>query len=181
MTSKDMKLIKFEATITELWKKFGSYKFDKYDNKNPLKYLFGEKSNNKYGQIILDKSFNDKVASKRAGYGNCIYRWKNDTVKELVDACRFCNKSCTYGINSFEASCNLSSQLIFFALLFIAVDNDSYNEKVNIISDMAYLIEFNAEMISVWIYAVKAILEVKKIDFNQFKTEEAKKFFKVLN
>ena len=172
-----MKLIKFEATITELWKKFGSYKFDKYADKNPLKYLFGEKSNNKYAQIILDKSFNEEVVLKRAGYGNCTYMWKNNTAKELVDACRSCNKSCTYGSNSFEASCNLSSQLIFFALLFIAVDNDSYNSKVNIISDMAYLTGFNGEMMSDWIYAVKTVLDGDLMDFNQFKADEAYVFF----
>lgn len=181
MTSEVRKLVKFEATITELWKKLGSYKYDKYADKNPLKYLFGEKSNNIYAQIILDKSFNEEVVSKRAGYGNCIYRWKNNTSKELLDACRSCNKNCTYGLSSFAGKCNLSSQLIFFALLFIAVDNDSYNEKVNIISDMAYLIEFDAEMMSDWIYVVKKVLDGEKIDFNKFKTEEAKKFFKVLN
>lgn len=106
MTNEDMKLVKFEATITDLWKKLCSYKYDKYTYKNPLKYLFGENSDNRYTQIILDKSFNKDVASKRAGYGNCTYRWKDDTAKEIVDACISCNKSCTYGINSFEASCN---------------------------------------------------------------------------
>ena len=176
MTSEEMKLVKFETIITDLWKKFNSFKGEETSNKNPLKYLFGEKSNNKYAQIILDKSFNEEVASKQAKL-NCTYKWKNDTAKELIDACRECNTNCRLNV---VRKCNLSRQLIFFALIFVATDNDDYNEKINVISDMAYLIGFDAEMMKDWIYAVKTVLGDEKINFNKFKTEEAKDFFLVL-
>ena len=64
--------------------------------------------------------------------------------------------------------------------MYIAVDNDNYNEKINIISDMAYLIGFNEEMIKDWIYVVKMVLKSEKIDLNKLNTEEAKGFFQVL-
>lgn len=73
-----------------------------------------------------------------------------------------------------------SSQLIFFALIFISIDNESYNENINIISDLAYLIGFNTEMINDWIYVVKATLEYEKIDFTLIKSNSGKKFFNEL-
>ena len=179
MTSEEMKLVKFETIITDLWKNFNGFKWEKTSNKSPLKYLLGEKSNNKYAQIILDKSFNKEITQQayfHYHYNDCYYNWEKCTASELLDACKDCN----YAICGFKEKCNLSGQLVFFALLFIAIDNDAYNEKINIISDVAYLIGFNAEMMSDWIYAAKTVLDAEKINFNQFKTEEAKKFFEVL-
>ena len=179
ITSEDMKLIKFETIITDLWKKIGYCKFNESkDQINPLKLLLGESSNNQYGQIILDKSFNFNIVSRIFYNRNCQYFISNDTpnkIDTLINACRACNNTC-----GLEDKCNLSSQLIFFALMYIAIDNENYNEKINIISDMAYLIGFNEEMIKDWIKVVKIVLKAEKIDLDKLNTEEAKDFFEVL-
>ena len=181
ITSEDMKLIKFEAIITDLWKKFGCCKWNQsQDEINPLKLLLGKISHNKYGQVILDKSFNLDIVSKSDRLCDCMYCINNDTFNKidiLIEACGVCN---AHVLCRFKRKCNLSSQLIFFALMYIAVDNDDYNEKINIISDMAYLIGFNEQMIKDWIDVVKMVLKAEKIDLEKLNTEEAKGFFKVL-
>lgn len=180
VTSEDMKLTKFETIITDLWKKFGYCKSNEsIDKINPLKLLLGESSNNQYSQIILDKSFNSNIVLHFKA-SDCKYFISNHTsnkIDELINACRVCNKASSCG---FTRYCNLSNQLIFFALIYIAVDNDNYNEKINIISDMAYLIGFNDEMIKDWIHVVKMVLKSEKIDLNKLNTKEAKGFFQVL-
>lgn len=191
ITSEDMKLIKFETIITDLRKKF-EQKFelcivDESEGQiNPLKLLLGETSNNKYGQVILDKSFNSNIVLNWvcSYYDYNKYCINNDTpnkIDALIELCRVCNTCNPYIIkHGLKRNCNLSGQLIFFSLMYIAVDNDNYNEKINIISDMAYLIGFNEEMIKDWIYVVKMVLKSEKIDLNKLNTEEAKGFFQVL-
>ena len=189
MTSEEMKLIKFETIITNLCKKFGEvyrYKyFNNYDeNKNPLKYLLGKNSNNKYVQIILDNSFNKEIITQTVkdsssgsrfsfAFKDLDYSDKNITIKELIDACSESVDDNFY-INDF------GGQIIFFALMTIAIDNELYNEKVSIISDMAYLIGFNSEKIKDWVFVVKTVLEGEKIDLDKLNTEEAKEFFYML-
>ena len=181
ITSEDMKLIKFETIITYLWKNFDRCIVDENEGQiNPLKLLLGETSNNKYGQVILDKSFNSNIVSKSECYYSKYYI-NNDTpnkIDALIESCRACNNCNTYSTTGgLKYTCNLSGQLIFFALMYIAVDNDNYNEKINIISDMVYLIGFNEEIIKDWIYVVKMVLKAEKLDLNKLNTEEAKGFF----
>ena len=184
ITSEDMKLIKFENIITNLWKKFKNFRWNSSEYGNsPLKFLLGESSNNKYGQIILDKSFNFNIVSKFYGWppDDCKYFISNDTpnkIDTLINACRVCNR--TVSSCGLKMKCNLSSQLIFFALMYVAVDNNNYKEKIKIISDIAYLIGFNEKMMNDWIYVVKMVLKAEKIDLDKLNTKEAKGFFKVL-
>lgn len=163
-----MRLIKFENTVEGLWKKFKKFKIEN-TGISSLKSLLGENSDNKYAQIILDKSFNKKVATSI-----CSYTCQHYTMIGLIDGCRYCNKC------SRVILCNLPNQLIFFALMFVAIDNKAYNEKLNIISDLACLVDFNMEMIDDWIYVVKAVLNEELIDFRRFNTRKAELFFKVL-
>ena len=65
MTSEEMKLVKFETIITDLWKNFNGFKWEKTSNKSPLKYLLGE-----------------KVVKRRERYETGIYI-KN--IKNIVD------------------------------------------------------------------------------------------------
>lgn len=159
MTSEEMKLIKFESIIKEIWESLFDTRYDEYkkDENNALKLLLGENSNNNYGEIVLNSFANRKHKNIE-----CDYNWKESDLKESICKC----KKCRY----VASSCLISSDLIFFSLLFIAVDNDSYNKKINIISDFAYLMGFNIEMINECIYVVKAILEDEKIDYERLKT-----------
>ena len=173
MTSEEMKLIKFESIIKEIWEQLiyfavmGDYK---KDENNALKLLLGENSNNNYGEIVLNSFVN-----RRRYFVICNYNWKESDLKELICKC----KKCKYGIGK-HATCYIPTDLMFFSLLFIAVDNDSYNEKINIISDFAYLMGFNIEMINDWIYVAKAILEDEKVDFGRIKTDTCKEFVCIL-
>lgn len=92
-------------------------------------------------------------------------------VNQLISEARLCAK-CQW------TCCNLAGQLIFVSLLCLAIDNDLYNEKLEIVSDTAYLIGFNEEMIEDWIMAVKKFLLAEKIHYEEMKTEQAQKFFK---
>lgn len=178
ITSEDMKLIKFENIITNLWKKFKNFRWNSSEDGNsPLKFLLGESSNNKYGQIILDKSFNKNIVSSAYSFTHsrsCTYSirfYGTNNIDALKRVCENCRECGVY------KPCNLSGQLIFFALLYIAVDNDNYNEKINIISDMAYLIGFDEKMMKDWIYVVKMVLKAEEVDLENLSTDDAKGFF----
>lgn len=186
MTSKEMKLIKFKTTITDLRKKFGQFYNYKYynnynENKNPLKCLLGENSNNQYVQIILDNSFNKEIFNSqiRVWFPKSNYNDEKITIKELIDECSTKDNE-PHDHNLNRKISNFGGEVIFFALMTIAIDNELYNENISIISDMAYIIGFNPEMMNDWIYVVKIILEGKKIDLKKLNTEEGKFFFREL-
>lgn len=71
--------------------------------------------------------------------------------------------------------------LIFWALVLAAIDEDFYKNEVNMIADLAYMLEFNEDMMADWIKAVKYLLDGNMFTENMdidFKTDEAKLFFR---
>ena len=64
MTSEEMKLIKFESIIKEIWEQlidFAVMGNHKKDENNALKLLLGENSNNNYGEIVLNSFVNRRI------------------------------------------------------------------------------------------------------------------------
>lgn len=169
MTSKEMKLVKFEMIISSIAEKM-SYTEDGYKVKcarlNPLKLLFGEEWDNEYERIVIENTF-DKM------YGNIFYEDWND-IKELIKVYNLKKKKWDNLIY------NTGVQVVFFSLIILAIDNECYNEKLNILTDFAYLIGFDEEMISDWILAVKSILLMEKIDVSKMKSNNARNFFEKL-
>ena len=59
----------------------------------------------------------------------------------------------------------------------MSVDNENYNNNLSVVSDVAYILDFNEEKLSDWITAVKGVLSGKKLWELDYKTEEGKDFF----
>ena len=170
MTSDNMKVVKFETIIKDLWTKLGGCRQNSQGN-NPLKILLGD-MNNKYAQIVIENSFDTKRSTL-----NCYYNLYEDNVIKLIEDCRLCNSKRP---NGCSAKCNLSNQIVFFGLIALAIDNDSYNEKLSVITDFAYLLDFNENTIADWVFGVKAVLMAERIDITQMNTDRAIEFFSYL-
>ena len=62
-----------------------------------------------------------------------------------------------------------------------AIDDEFYNNEINMISDLAYLLGYTEAMMNDWIKAVKYLLDGNMLSCDmllEFKTTEANKFFK---
>ncbi len=71
--------------------------------------------------------------------------------------------------------------MIFWALLIATIDESFYNNEINMISDLAYMLGFTEDMMSDWVAAVKYLLDGNRFSKTmplEFKTPEANKFFK---
>lgn len=168
MTCVEMKLVKFKTIISELWKNFPAYY---KGTESPISILFGSEWKDEFSEIIVNNTFNDNIEQ------NCydfIYR-KYDDIESLIEISLYANKN-----NGFDGS-NLGEQTVFFCLMALAIDADSYNERLSILTDFAYLVGFDEDMMSDWICAVKSVLSAKTINLSKFKSEKARTFFSYLN
>lgn len=159
MTSKEMKLVKFETLISDLAKKMNRMNcFYKYQF-NPLELLFGENVKDEYAKIAMKSSFDNL---------RLYYSLICNDINRLIEICNDPQKSIV---------CN---HIIFFGLIVVSIDCDAYDEKLSILTDFAYIIGFDEDMMSDWIYAVKSILSAKMINLSKIKSENAKTFFNYL-
>lgn len=175
MISEEMKLIKFECIIYDIWGEcFGEWLLNSEDiynlyKSNLLKDLMGE-SNNNYSKIVLNNFFDLR-------YNFCEFKSNKNDLNILIPKC---GKCATYNHDNKYIRCDMPRHLMFFSLLLIAVDNDLYNKKINIVSDLSYLLGFNLDMINDCIYLIRNMLEGDKVEFKQFNSNEAKKMFSKL-
>lgn len=173
MTNEEMKLVKFETIISGIWKKLDCF-YTSEGNSNPLIILFGDKIDNKYSQIVIKNTFTrenvywDVYYTKN--YKNLEYKY-NDEIRELIRVSNDCTNCGGYSAG------NIAGQVVFFGLIILAIDNEVYNEKLNVLIDFAFLTGFNTEMINDWIYSVKKILMSEPIVNDELKTIEGKNFF----
>lgn len=190
MKSAEMKLKKFEMLIRDIDEYLGStgiikdVYIEKDENtsgnnsqKNEDKILFSPielfiESNTKseYLNIILKNSF-------RTYCGNCpwdfeLSNYVKQDVNLFIEQIRKCNKC----YNEWQC-CSVPMHLMFWLIFIVSVDNENYNENLSIVSDVAYLLGFDEERLADWVVAVKGVLEGKKLNEMEYKTESAKSFF----
>ncbi len=89
---------------------------------------------------------------------------------------------CTkYGASRWFNPIVIRNGIIFWSLLMGAVDENFYKKAINLIADLACIFEFNEDMMSDWIAAVKYLLDGNRFSEDmplEFKTPEANLFFK---
>ena len=87
-----------------------------------------------------------------------------------------------FELPSLDFPCNkIRGGLIFWSLVLAAIDEEFYENELNIIADLACMLEFNEDMVADWIKAVKYLLDGNMFNENRdidFKTDEAKLFFR---
>lgn len=155
MTSTEMKLVKFKKIVGDILLE-APYKYYSSKEEHPLRLLFGSECNNEFSTIILNNTFNNQS----------FFNAGAKDIEELIKKC----------VDVF-----LGKQIVFFSLIILAIDDDFYNERLSILTDFAYLIKFDEDMMSDWIYAVKSILSAEIINLTKMKTEEGKEFFSYLS
>lgn len=159
-----MKLMKFETMIGELAEKFAVNNGYTIQYLNPFNDLYGNEWKNEYAKIIVENVY--KIITVHDEYIDC---------RDLTMLMKTRDREDFY-VNGAD----VQFQIVFFGLMILAIDNDSYNEKLSILTDFAYMSGFSEDMMNDWVAAVKAVLSVEKIDINKMKSEQAKDFFSVL-
>lgn len=167
MDKQEMKAVIFKKNIYDLWKNIGEVKANTLE-KNPMQILLGDKSNNKFVQVILDASFSKELVEPF----DCedIVCSSLENIEDVIEECKACSACAFY-------SCSLSGQMIFFSLLAAAMEKDMYEDRIELIADFAALIGFNTMMMEDWLYAAKTVLMGRKISLEGIKTDEGKNFF----
>ena len=97
-------------------------------------------------------------------------------VNLFIEEIRKCNK-CRSLTGKINPRCSVPKHLMFWLIFIVSVDNENYNENLSIVSDVAYLLGFDKERLADWVVAVKGVLEGKKLNEIEYKTEAAKEFF----
>lgn len=182
----EIKLVKFKNVIKDIGE---SKKVQvKAGSINPFKIIFGINITNSYIYTIMKESVaNGDFNLPKYLFGPSIKVRENNSAEEFYyDKDSYANEIDCVGMekiieygkrNKYEGG-----KILFWSLMIIAIDENLYNEKIDIIADMAYLFKFSEEMLEDWITGVKFILQGEKLtkDFNKkekFKTKEAKEFF----
>lgn len=192
MKSTEMKLKKFEMLIRDIDEYLGdsgivrdvciekdentSGNNSQKNNEDKIKFspieLFIE-SNTKseYLNIILKNSFRNLIGIGCFNLSNYVKQDVNLFIEEI----RKCNKC--RGFDKINPCCSVPKHLMFWLIFIVSVDNENYNENLSIVSDVAYLLGFDEERLADWVVAVKGVLEGKKLNEIEYKTEAAKEFF----
>lgn len=166
MTSREMKLVKFETMIRELVSKinyssiYGAM-FRYTYRSNPLTMIFGDEFQNEYAKLVIQEYGKIRISNAT--------ELQFEDIKGLLEA----GKKFSNG----DANSNVGAQVVFFGLVLMGIDNDSYSEKLSVLSDFAYVVGFDEDMMRDYLYAVKAILSAEKIDLEKMKSNNSTKFF----
>lgn len=184
-TVNEVKLAKFEMVVRETCKWLlpyqpgASYQSSSFallpfylpilDNSKMDKYL-----ENAYLEKIYSVCFDKYMISELGPLLLTIERIKGKgTATCKIDGYMSCHEE-------FSTD-QLRGGLIFWALVLAAIDEEFYKNELNMIADLAYMLEFNEDMMADWIKAVKYLLDGNMFTENMdidFKTNEAKLFFK---
>lgn len=166
MTNEEMKIVKFKTMIDELYEKLGNTHGFKNNGKyvQPVKVLLDTEKEDPFVNIIINKD--------KRNFCICL---DDGSMKRLIELSNDCSRC-----NGIGAPCSVAGQSIFFALIAMAINDDLYNEKLEIVSDAAYLMGFTEAMMEDWITGVKKFLLAEKIKVADMKTEEGKQFFSAL-
>lgn len=200
----EVKLAKFEIMLKEaskwLYGYRGNYSKDGYVTM-PFYFPLTDKNRlqkyrqNVYFTKIYDVCFNkvkygDVFGPNLNEISNIITEIKNSQTLEinviggkvdfdLADALTigFGPKSNCTAVETYK----LRGGIIFLLLLTAAVNDDFYDNEINMISDLAYMLGFTEDMMFDWVAAVKYLLDGNRLSENmplEFKTPEANLFFK---
>lgn len=162
----DMKVLKFKTIINDIYEKFGgSTKYIGESGTHPVKILLNVEKENPFINCIVNLE----------AHHPCGEHFDSN-MEGVIKTARACSSGC-----SSIMGCSVARQTVFFALMALAIDNDLYNEKIEIVSDAAYLMGFTEEMMEDWINAVKKVLLAERINSKTMKTEQARLFFSCLD
>lgn len=166
MNTEEMKMKKFETIV----KKADEILGQTYNMQGSPIVLFLGDSGNDYYKVILQHSF-----SKRHWRCDTSNMEKQISVDKIINASKYCGRQCK--IEDGKGKCNIKYPLIYWLLMAVAVDEEKYNSSLSIVSDAAYILGYNDDMVEDWTNAVKATLLGEDITKIEYKTTDAKMIF----
>lgn len=193
MKSDEMKMKKFEMLVRDIDDYLGKTGFSGYrgvstvsedgeetvyeEPISPLEFIIDNDKKNEYLNIIYRNTFKNRGVGIRGSY-YCHEFYEIDITK-FIEKIRKCNRCIGSNVARFcnEKQCNVPNHLLFWLIFIVCVDNDNYNENLNVVSDTAYLLGFDEKKLGDWITAVKGVLSGKKLNEMKYQTEDAKAFF----
>lgn len=195
MKSAEMKMKKFEMLVRDIDDYLGRTGISGYRDVttmiegeeevidrvpiSPLEFIIDNDKKNEYLSMIYKNTFKKRGVGLVGGdycYGLKLDEIeKQDTIK-FIEGIRKCNGCTNTRFNKVE-QCNVPNHLLFWLIFIVCVDNDNYNENLNVVSDTAHLLGFDEKKLGDWIIAVKGVLSGKKLNEMKYQTEEANAFF----
>ena len=183
-TVNEVKLAKFEMVVRETCKWLLSpYETGDISSFVLLPFYLPILDNSKIDKYLenayLEKIYSVCFDEEKSKLGPEV-QYLRSTIEELKDYVLFC-KLDRYRDPAPCAGSQIRGGLIFWALILVAIDEEFYKNEVNMIADLAYMLDFNEDMMADWIQAVKYLLGGNMFNENMnidFKTAEAKLFFK---
>lgn len=193
MKSDDMKMKKFEILIRDIDEYLGRTGISGYRDVtamiegeeevidrvpiSPLEFLIDNDGKSEYLNLIYKNSFNKRGVGIIGNDKCCaLDRIEKQDITKFIEQIRKCNGCTNTRYNKVE-QCNIPNHLLFWLIFIVCVDNDNYNENLNVVSDTAYLLGFDEKKLGDWIIAVKGVLSGKKLNEMKYQTEEANAFF----
>lgn len=172
MKSEEMKRKKFEILVKDIDEYLGRTKTYKDGDIFPLDFFIEKSENNQWLISILNNTFTHLERSKQMDCSILSFFIEKDNIMELVKWIRDCDSCGGKGKN-----CHFASHLLFWLIFTMAVDNENYNNNLSVVSDVAFVLDFDEDMLKDWITAVKGVLSGKKLPELEYKTEAGKAFF----
>ena len=205
MQSEDMKMVKFDILINDLQGFLGkipingNFYDEWYANKNDeeLREMYGisEKPLHIFDYFIEREEENcwQESIRKNVKYDNCFaQRWSRGKYDSTSDIVQLIYEKSLYNMvdmldkirdhsrrigYKYQPYANCSYYLVFWLILYVSVSNESFNNNLNVVADVAYILEFTEDMLEDWTYAVKCALAGKKFEEISLKTIQAQAFF----
>lgn len=169
MNSEEMKKAKFELMIRDIDNYLGEIGWLGKNKDELIKYFVNSKNEE------VDVIIKNAVQKGKTGlFVNLCPDGKHPLceitpdITNLIQKMRACNCNKT---------CNVSYHLLFWLIFIVCVDNENYNNNLNVVADVAYLLNFTEDMLNDWIIAVKGVLSGEKLYELKYKTEQGKLFF----
>ena len=147
---------------------------------SPLEFIIDNDEKNEYLNIIYRNTFKNRGVGKRGSYScHQLENIEKQNITKFIESIRKCNGCKDTNVTLYYdlKKCNVPNHLLFWLIFIVCVDNDNYNENLNIVSDTAYLLGFDEKKLGDWITAVKGVLSGKKLNEIKYQTEDANAFF----
>lgn len=182
MKSEEMKRKKFEMLVRDIDEYLGATGVPYWRREgegaviSPVEFFIERNEENHWLATIFNNTF---IKRFRIKFEDCeILQGINEkNIIQLVACIRKCNECvCDWGGHN-HAHCNIAYHLLFWLIFAMSVDDENYNNNLSVVSDVAFVLDFNEDMMKDWITAVKGVLSGKKLSELNYKTEAGKGFF----
>lgn len=134
----------------------------------PLEYFISKKDENIYSSCIYDNAYVDRTTSS-SDVNQIFLEHYDDSYKSRKEI-----------LNKIKSNRKLSLSYVFWLIFLVTIDNEDFNEKLNVVSDVAYILNIDNDMIEDCTVVIKTILSGKDLSNINYKSAFAKECLEVI-